>query len=920
MRKQLIISGLLILFIFSSSAAARVYHVENTKFFNDDKIGLYIIKGELNFKEGKDLDLGAFFRTYDKGNLKTLMLFPEYNERKVSRISLYGEVRNKNSIETEFSLKSFNSEKDIKIKWLYSMVPEGDKTITAEFIKKKIQFVWSSMERGNGKNATSYWIDAGANYCRNILKEDYFYYYNNKRSSSRNRARRQKTTSVMNLFGGRAAVEETLQLDPLFTENKKHKTDGIKIPVDKIKGVETQPYPFKDKKIKKQESLSLADYCPKDRFLFYVLKPKSFLDLMENKREALYSSLSFYMPRNADYRLYEKYTKKLGLKKEDIEKLVNSGAVEEFMILLPDLFLAEGSDITIAAKLKTLNFTSALFKLSKFSLKSQIKEIETDEGKKFYRVIKNGVLFISTSKKEIKNSISIAENKRDSLGDSSEFRYMTSRLKPEKDTSYFAYFSDQFIRRLVSPEVKISQLRRLKAKAELEAFTSAYLLYKADGNKDNPDPQKLIDIGYAPKPEYLKGIKFAENGLCVSKNYNSLKDLKTLGEKEVKFATAEEADAYNEFFKNYNKYWAEYFDPIAIRINQKDSKEFKVSAFILPLIENSVYEGLKNLIGSSDQKLKIPELSPKPVSIFSLNLGKETRKRAIKLFQNVLPYQLYSTLLEFAGPGFHIAFTDTDPLIQLGTGKLSGTGGKLDSRLLRGNMAVIPVLFSALTRPVHILIEIEDEKEIKTYLGKIYKSFYEDEKWLGVIESNLSKINEKDFFIFNISAAGFLNIDLKVKIENGYLVISNMPYTNKIDVKGHKTPELSGASFKIYPSFVKKQLPSIFASGLKIQKESAFFGAGGVYPLYQIGLRDKEKIADRHYELFGYSPFHPGNGKWIPDDGFIKSSEFSYPYTETIPMYNKNKDLKLFRNIEIIKLNTEIIDNNLRADFIWRLN
>ena len=86
----------------------------------------------------------------------------------------------------------------------------------------------------------------------------------------------------------------------------------------------------------------------------------------------------------------------------------------------------------------------------------------------------------------------------DSLGRSFEFQYMQQQIGVEEQTQAYFYFSDPFIRRLVSPETKIAQLRRMQARAEMEMLVSGAMLYILDGNRHRPSKHQLITQGYIP--------------------------------------------------------------------------------------------------------------------------------------------------------------------------------------------------------------------------------------------------------------------------------------------------------------------------------------------------------------------------------------------------------------------------------------
>jgi hypothetical protein len=77
-----------------------------------------------------------------------------------------------------------------------------------------------------------------------------------------------------------------------------------------------------------------------------------------------------------------------------------------------------------------------------------------------------------------------------------------------------------------------------------------------------------------------------------------------------------EADAYNDFAKEYDQYWKTYFDPIALRI-QVSPKRYRLETIVLPLMENSVYSGLALALGGKPEALDALPVPRK--NIFSIN-------------------------------------------------------------------------------------------------------------------------------------------------------------------------------------------------------------------------------------------------------------------------------------------------------------
>jgi len=101
----------------------------------------------------------------------------------------------------------------------------------------------------------------------------------------------------------------------------------------------------------------------------------------------------------------------------------------------------------------------------------------------------------------------------------------------------------------------------------------------------------------------FKGLSFQANSFkAVSLKYGSLFNMHPNIDLELKKVSQQESDRYNTFLKNYNNYWKKYFDPIGIRINL--NKLMKIEICILPLINNSIYNGLFQMLSGNNLSFK----------------------------------------------------------------------------------------------------------------------------------------------------------------------------------------------------------------------------------------------------------------------------------------------------------------------------
>ncbi len=97
------------------------------------------------------------------------------------------------------------------------------------------------------------------------------------------------------------------------------------------------------------------------------------------------------------------------------------------------------------------------------------------------------------------------------------------------------------------------------------------------------------------------------SGVC--SKYGRAEALTPIIEHLVTEVSGEEGEEYQDFVREYNEYWRTYFDPIAIRV-QATGKQYRLKTLILPLIDNSIYSTMAQLMGG------------KPVALDALPTGK----------------------------------------------------------------------------------------------------------------------------------------------------------------------------------------------------------------------------------------------------------------------------------------------------------
>ena len=248
-------------------------------------------------------------------------------------------------------------------------------------------------------------------------------------------------------------------------------------------------------------TLDLANVVPPDRFFVYVAKPKAILPLLDKGTQFVAATGAGLTGNQLDYDLTRRYFQRLGVKRSWLEAVLESGLVRDMAVMLPDLLLIDGTDMTIAARVKQPALLGALLRLAGAGglAKDGVLTMPTGDGRVAHWALKDDLLCISTHRGELDRVLNLIEaDGEGSLGRSTEFRYMLTQMPLQPETRLFAYFSDPFVRRIVGPAVKLGQLRRMQARAELESVTAGALFARLDGIAPVKSVAELVRMNYLP--------------------------------------------------------------------------------------------------------------------------------------------------------------------------------------------------------------------------------------------------------------------------------------------------------------------------------------------------------------------------------------------------------------------------------------
>ncbi len=731
-----------------------------------------------------------------------------------------------------------------------------------------------------------------------------------------------RQASYLDVMGGRAAIRESMQLElisnPVAGQNETATTS-----VDDVSEVRVSSHPFDDM-LKDSEApitrVELAEFVPDDRFFAWFRDVGALREVLDGAVGQFMRFESSLAVKSIEYKLGERYGERLGLSGIVLDQIEALNAIAEFTIVSRDLFFIDGADISIVARLTSPTLTRSVLDVLGLDVPADgiVETHTTNNGNDLYWTLRGDVLLLGTSRYEIDRMLALSP-KRDkgSLGNSSEFLYMQQQLAIGDTTQAYLYFSDPFIRHLVSPEVKIAQLRRVQARAEMEILVAGAMLYLLDGHRNVPSKQQLINRGYLPRYFEDRDYTLGEDLIVSSPTWGTIAKMKPLDEAGIVAITKTEADTYNRFVQNYTRYWRQFFDPIAIRLDAAGNNNYEMQSFILPLLDSRIYNEVKDALVTREtgQDLRIPSVTPVPSMMFSMNLNDDLR---VELSQEIADLLVEYTsvdpeVFDSIGSGMHLAVQDSTPIVALGGGDIWGAFSK-EMLNLEGFASFLPIMASLATQPSTLLIELADPDTVHQFLSDAVVKRAE----VGG-SGELHKLQDREAWIYTLNVEDIVQIHLRLEIQGNYLAVSNLPWTTAVTIgRGQEVP-LNGAQLTLDLTRISEQLPALHTKVYTDYRAAAVDGMGYLYPLLEAGIADSvDQAIRKHFEIFGLMPVHPANGEWIWRDSYLESSQFGTATRPVQPEWKAgDRRFGLFPHVDLIGVNMQLEDTGLRATIRW---
>jgi hypothetical protein len=338
--------------------------------------------------------------------------------------------------------------------------------------------------------------------------------------------------------------------------------------------------------------------------------------------------------------LAERYQRELGLGRSGLAKALGHTAVSRLAVAGSDPYLRDGSDVTFIFEIASQTIFDTELSRHMTDWQSKVEGVTKTEIVHNGRVITvhsdplglvhqhraqiDKLAIVSNSPEACKRVIDAIEGRGPRLSDEPDLRYMLARDAGEHDA--FAFVGDRFVAAVVGPAQKIQQSRRMRAGAELASPGYAALLYGWMKGRAPTSTKDMIaaNVLHADELAHADGavIEFTP-GTAARSTWGRTDALRPrIDLPAVEKVTEAERQAYDRFAQEYQDYWRQFIDPIAVRLDFEGDVA-TVDVRVLPLIEGTNYRDVEQVVGK--QRIEVPAIDDGLQAVWAV--GKDTELR-----------------------------------------------------------------------------------------------------------------------------------------------------------------------------------------------------------------------------------------------------------------------------------------------------
>ncbi len=508
-----------------------------------------------------------------------------------------------------------------------------------------------------------------------------------------------------------------------------------------------------------------------------------------------------FSKRAQDHELQAKLEQQLTLQRKEMEELAKAGAIGEIAVTGGDLFMLEGTDVSVIFRLKKpADFDKAAagwvadlkeqhpdLSRREFNYRGHqiVAQYTTNRMVSSFSVRHEGHQIISNSHRAIRRILDAATGDTPNLHEQLDYRYLTTLLPPADDDSGGYFFaSESFLQRQVGPEAKISEKRRLQCFNNLVMLNNASLFYRLEYGRSPETLSDLvegrfIDLQKVVCPHGGAYAFDADHDSCTCSLHNRLRYLTPNQELQVLTVAEREAQEYERYKSRYASFWQQMYNPLAVRFHF--SPQVKLETCVLPQLNGSYYRDFQRLVDKPPREFGTDRIAPSAIASIVLATGREKASQwltSIPGIREALEADPTLTDLSWIGDRVGLHYCDGETVLQIDPANLQDKLPMVGSVPLAQQILGSGVVM-ATGMPVYGTIDVENREKAQRLLELMSKEVFLQGTDNAFIPTQLDAYRLPDYkghaiYVFSIQAHA-IKLRLHVSLVGDQLVAATKP-------------------------------------------------------------------------------------------------------------------------------------------------
>jgi hypothetical protein len=641
----------------------------------------------------------------------------------------------------------------------------------------------------------------------------------------------------------------------------------------------------------------IAGLVPEDRYFLHFNTMATAGELLDLTSDWGNNLLRLATVRARDHGLQAKLEEQLAVERGPLTSLFAERVLSEMAVVGADPFVLEGSDVSLVFKVRERE----LFEKALGGWLEKARENHPDltvrefnyRGHKVHarytldRLVSSFVAWhddyaiVSNSHRAVRDILDAAAGSRPRLSDALDFRYVISLLPPSREANAgYLYVSEACLRRLVSPEAKISEKRRMECFNNLVMLNNASLFYRLENGRS---PDSLTDLSAGRFADTSKivcphGGAYAwdeSHDSCTCSLHNRLRYLTPNIELTTLTVSEAERREYQAYRERYERFWGTLFDPVAVRITMEPS--VRLETCVLPTAPGSVYHTLKNSLAEKPQPLDTSRVARSAVLSFLAVPGQERIAGFLRNLPGVsesLAADPTITDLSWLGDRIELHYCDASTIVEVDPTRLRRLQVPLMGEAPLPLQSMVAAALWSVQVPMYLAIDLADREKAARLLDKLsQRLFLENNQLLGFPVTldayRLPDYKKHAVYVFSYQLYA-VKVRLHAALVGERLVVATRPHvlhevidaaeaaTNPQALQGQLLLRLNGQALeKMYDD-----LNLYWSERARLACNRNAISIYNLVKLYDVSVEEAGKLAETKY---GVRYFCPDGGEYHHD-------------------------------------------------------